>query len=316
MKTVGDILKEARIKKSIELDAVSRELKIHRRFLDALESSDYRIFSGVVHIKGFLRNYSKFLGLDENEVLAFFRREYESKEENKRAFVKPISGQKLILTPGVIVFLTTLVAIVTFLGYLFVQYNSFAGAPLLAVESPSADMSTNKYSLDVFGRVDKDAELLLNGQRISQTNEGTFAVTVSLSGGVNVLNFDAVNKLGKMSKVSRTILVQNTGEAAVLGEIASHQEATGSAKIDEGKNQLVVELEIVNTASWVSVSKDGELIFPGGVMLKGVKATFKAAEYITIRAGNAGAVKVYLNGKDLGVLGKDSEVVEKTYKNV
>jgi len=292
------------------LEDVSSELKIHIKFLAAIENSDYSVFSDAVQIKGFVRNYARFLGLNDEEVMAFWRREYEEKEvkqaEGIKLIMKPLFTPKLLVTPGIAIFFATLISIFGFLGYLFYQYRSFAGAPFLAVESPSTDLSINESFVDIFGKVDKDADLFLNGQRISMETEGSFAIKVSLSEGVNVLNFKALNKLGKESLVTRTILVSNP--------LPNQTEVLGVKEVLEEQKELKVEIEIVNSASWISVMGDGETLFPGGLMLKGVKAEFTAKDFITIKAGNASVVKVYLNGKDMGVLGKDASFVEKTFK--
>ncbi len=301
MKKAGEILKEARLSQKIDLDLASNELKIHKRFLEALENSDYSIFSDVVQIKGFIKNYAKFLKLNENEVLAFWRREYEEKEvkqaEGIKDIMKPMFASKFIITPGTLLFAFTVASILGFLTYLYFQYRSFAGAPYLAVESPSTNISINTSSLDVFGKIDKDSELFLNGQQISLINEGNFAITVSLSNGLNTLTFKAVNKLGKETVLTRTVLVNNPMQnTQVLGESGS---------------SLTLKIEITDSASLVSVSTDGKPVFKDVAMLKGRQETFTAKDSITIKAGNANVVEVYLNGKDLGILGEG--VVEKTF---
>ena len=284
----------------------------------ALEESDYSIFSDTVQVKGFIKNYARLLGLNEDEVMAFWRREYKSLDgepaEEIKNVMKPLFAPKVVITPGLVLFTVTFVAILGFFIYLYFQYRSFAGAPFLAIESPSTDISLDKNSIDVFGKVDTDSELFLNGQKISPATEGSFAVTVSLSAGVNTLTFRALNKLGKESLVTRNVLVSSPNLEPVLGTSTATIE-TGSENIKDNSSKRVnIEIEILDLASWISVVGDNEVIFPGGVMLKGVKAIFSAEEFITIKAGNAGVVKVYLNSKDIGVLGKEYEVVEKTFR--
>ncbi|MFH1566079.1 MAG: RodZ domain-containing protein [bacterium] len=314
MKRAGEILKDNRLKKAISLKEVSEELKIHIKFLEAIEESNYSVFSDTVQIKGFIKNYARFLGLKEEEVMAFWRREYEEKDvkqaEGIKLIMKPMFAKKIFITPGTILFFITLISIIGFLGYLFYQYRSFAGAPFLAVESPSTDLSINELFVDVFGKIDKDAELFLNGQRISMEKEGSFAVKVTLSEGVNVLNFKALNKLGREAVVTRTILANvSANQTTVLG---STETVIEEEKKEEQK-VIKVEIEIIDEASWINVVGDGETLFQS-LMLVGVKAQFSARDFITIKAGNAGAVKVFLEGKDMGVLGEKGTVVEKTFK--
>ena len=48
-------------------------------------------------------------------------------------------------------------------------------------------------------------------------------------------------------------------------------------------------------------------------MEKGKTESWKGREKVVITAGNAGAVELKLNGKELGKAGKNGQVVEKTY---
>ncbi len=63
---------------------------------------------------------------------------------------------------------------------------------------------------------------------------------------------------------------------------------------------------------WMGVTIDGkyEQLF----INKGEKKEFKGKEYIKIRFGNATHIYVTKNGKDIGRVSKDNDVVEVTYK--
>jgi cytoskeleton protein RodZ len=74
---VGEILQTARERKGVDLTRAERETKIRARHLAALESGDVADLPALVYAKGFLRNYSTYLGLDAEEVLARWRREID-----------------------------------------------------------------------------------------------------------------------------------------------------------------------------------------------------------------------------------------------
>jgi len=61
---LGASLRAARHKRGLELDAVQRELRIRKRYLEALESERFELLPGEVYARGFLREYAEFLGLD------------------------------------------------------------------------------------------------------------------------------------------------------------------------------------------------------------------------------------------------------------
>jgi transcriptional regulator with XRE-family HTH domain len=69
MDELGQILREARESKGLTLAEVQSEIRISTRFLEALESGEYQALPTPVHVRGFLRNYSRFLGLDPQPLL-------------------------------------------------------------------------------------------------------------------------------------------------------------------------------------------------------------------------------------------------------
>lgn len=66
---IGEKLRKARLEKGITFDDVVKDTKIRTRYLQALEEENWDVFPGNVYLKGFLRTYSNYLGLDENEYL-------------------------------------------------------------------------------------------------------------------------------------------------------------------------------------------------------------------------------------------------------
>jgi cytoskeletal protein RodZ len=69
MAEVGQTLREAREKRGLTIEDVERELKIRRKFIIALENNQYRNILEDIYVRGFLRNYARFLELDENQLM-------------------------------------------------------------------------------------------------------------------------------------------------------------------------------------------------------------------------------------------------------
>ncbi len=63
---------------------------------------------------------------------------------------------------------------------------------------------------------------------------------------------------------------------------------------------------------WIRVIADGVETFQG-TLRAGSTRTFTAQRELSIRFGNAGGVRVTLNGEDLGVQGESGQVVERTW---
>src|ERR1700722_12303132 len=68
MTSIGDTLRRERERRHLELDQVSRELKISHRFLEAIEKEDFDQLPAGVFAKSFVRQYARMLGLDEEEA--------------------------------------------------------------------------------------------------------------------------------------------------------------------------------------------------------------------------------------------------------
>lgn len=65
----GEILKQRRQQRQLSLDDVALQTRIRRVYLVALEEGRFEDFPAETYVKGFLRNYSEFLGLDSGEIL-------------------------------------------------------------------------------------------------------------------------------------------------------------------------------------------------------------------------------------------------------
>ncbi|MGN8832604.1 helix-turn-helix domain-containing protein [Selenomonas montiformis] len=94
---------------------------------------------------------------------------------------------------------------------------------------------------------------------------------------------------------------------------SSGASSSASAKpVPEKKNDGVEVTAVFTDRCWTEVKADGKTVFEGTVE-KGKTESWKGREKVVITAGNAGAVELKLNGKELGKAGKTGQVVEKTY---
>lgn len=69
MGTLGQYLSSARESKGLDLHDAAQQTRISIQYLKALEQEDFTKLPGEVFVKGFLKNYAKFLGISEQEVL-------------------------------------------------------------------------------------------------------------------------------------------------------------------------------------------------------------------------------------------------------
>ena len=70
--SLGDLLRQSREDKGLDVREAADALKISADFVRALESEQYEVLPGETFIKGYLKGYARLLGLDEDDVLARF----------------------------------------------------------------------------------------------------------------------------------------------------------------------------------------------------------------------------------------------------
>jgi Helix-turn-helix domain/RodZ C-terminal domain len=61
---IGNSLREARYRQQLELSEIEQATKVRARYLQALEEEDFDALPAQAYVKGFLRNYADYLGLD------------------------------------------------------------------------------------------------------------------------------------------------------------------------------------------------------------------------------------------------------------
>src|SRR5690242_10170277 len=70
---LGRYLRQSREAKELTLEDAERALHIRRRILESFELGDFNIpDSSDVQIRGFIRNYSRYLGVDEARMVQYY----------------------------------------------------------------------------------------------------------------------------------------------------------------------------------------------------------------------------------------------------
>ncbi|MEO8289770.1 MAG: RodZ domain-containing protein [Gaiellaceae bacterium] len=78
---IGNSLREARLRQGFELPRVEADTKIRAKYLRALEEERFEVLPGETYVKGFLRTYAEYLGLDGQLYLDEFNSRFTREEE-------------------------------------------------------------------------------------------------------------------------------------------------------------------------------------------------------------------------------------------
>ncbi len=81
MPSIGDTLREARMRQHLDIADVEARTKIRAKYLRALENEEFGMLPGPTFVKTFLRTYAEALGLDPQVLVEEYRATYESRDE-------------------------------------------------------------------------------------------------------------------------------------------------------------------------------------------------------------------------------------------
>jgi cytoskeleton protein RodZ len=74
---IGNVFREARNRRKIDLSEVEAATRIRVRYLRAIENEEWDVLPGGVYTRGFIRTYAGFLGLDGERLAEDYHRSVE-----------------------------------------------------------------------------------------------------------------------------------------------------------------------------------------------------------------------------------------------
>lgn len=272
---VGAYFREERLKKGITLEDVAEATSIRLGILQALEENDRGGLPAEVFVRGFIRIYAEYLGLDSEECLA----RYWQDEGAVRQGADEINVQNMLrlrpvdeipsFSAGRVFGLVFLALFVGFLGYqVFTIFTESEQSLERAVINSAPVPLGGGQDASVAGPAQKEKDLV---------------AVVADSGAESV----AVEERG---------LPDGPAQGAVVAE------------------QLPVEFKYVlearfveDTWLWIKIDSQDSQEF---IFHDGERHIWKAQELIDIYFGNAGGAELHLNGRQLPKLGESGKTIK------
>jgi cytoskeleton protein RodZ len=284
MGSVASELKSEREKRKISLAQIAADTRISLRYLQSLEEGRYGDLPGGMYNRAFLRAYCESLNLNQQEIMQRYEAEI-SPPLDKLLKSKPHLSQKdtsLKLSPVVTWTLMLLISATgiffsrKWIATVFSPYFSHRQAPSVPHELAKQPVPSP-------------------APQTAAVNPGPPpAQAAQLE---NTTNVPAATPEPSPSE-PKAPLVQ-------APETTQAQEAA----LPVSPSPSSLRLEIIATENcWISVERDGspalrKLLIPGEVQF------VRASEQFSIVIGNAGGVRLKINGKAAKPLGKSGEVV-------
>jgi cytoskeletal protein RodZ len=288
MDELGSVLSEAREARGLTLEQIENELRIRSKFLAALEQGRYQDLPTPVHVRGYLRNYARYLGLDPEPLLDRYevsrnyqkppvstkQRDYVSSDSpipprSDEVFYRPVNLSLDGESGNSAVSLVPMAIVIAALVVLALLVNRFVLNP-----------ESNEQLVE-----DAVAAALSN----------TPVVTTPLPDGV---------------------LPQSEAADGII--VATERNAIDLPTVTPTRPSLPATMEIINLRleiterTWLRVTIDGEVQYQGQA-LQGDTLEYQALDTATLETGNAIAVFITINDVRLGKLGGRSEILQETW---
>lgn len=203
MKKVGQIIEDARIKKSLSYKDLEEITKIKSGFISAIESGNWQKLPPFPTVLGFVKSLSGALSLDEKTTVAVLKRDYPPGKLDINP--KPDISKKPLWNPKTTFLLGMAFVAILILGYLGIQYINFVSPPKIRVESPIEGQKVSGNSVLVFGTTEADAKITVNNQPVLVDSDGKFSVDIEVTKDTAEVIIMAESRSGKTSKVTRGI---------------------------------------------------------------------------------------------------------------
>jgi cytoskeleton protein RodZ len=119
--SIGETLREARMRQRLDITDVEAQTKIRAKYLRALENEDFGMLPGATFVKSFLRTYAEFLGLDPHLLVEEYRARHDPRDESELTpFAHAPSGRQRRRPPRRPTWLPLAGAVVVILALLLV----------------------------------------------------------------------------------------------------------------------------------------------------------------------------------------------------
>jgi cytoskeleton protein RodZ len=291
MTSVGETLRRERLKRNLDLDQISRELKISGRMLEAIESDHYDQLPGSVFAKAFVRQYARLLGLDDGELAI----------QVQRAIDPPVFSAAEIARPAVIPSELPRMEDWQSTGDSRIRSSGSLSAAALVVVVML--MCAVVYAWMQRPRTQSaGAQRTVAAQSIHTDPPPPpppAAITPPVTDPAPATQAPAAGQTAPPASQTGVAPAPNAADPQAT---PPPQTATPPAPAGPVHVEIVAE-----DATWLTAKVDGKTVF-SGTMEASARRTLDAEKDIVLRLGNAGGVSISLNGKPIGVAGPKGQV--------
>ena len=304
---IGAALREERQRKGLTIDAVEEKTKIAPSVITALEEGNSARFPHPVYARGFVRSYALLLGLDAQELCAHFSREYPVPKDTDQPEIQTPQIRVKMHDSGRVVTAVRIVAIAGILAlgalgwYAFNHYRSQVAQPAPQVEEAAPPAQPAAPAEPMPPVSEPLPAPLTQMQEVAAAPQDQPAANAS----VNASEGQAPDATAGAPEGAVGEEAQPAEPALEPQPAAQAQEpAAPAAPVPAGPER---SLRIVaDSASWLQARPDDRVV--DYFLRKGESTTLTFSTSLSIKFGNAGGVRLELDGQPYPFEGALGEV--------
>ncbi len=296
MESVGEFFKQVRETKGLTIDEVASKTRIHPDFLRALEEGNYSKLPDQVFAKGFVRSYARSLGLDEDDAMRRFIDSagmfYDKQVQLERLRLQQVEDDRRKKANRKIVIAAVGVGLLALVLLLTREQSALVGDHLLTEPSTAKPVTPAPApKVPPVPAPPGKIEVPKGDSPPGQTD--SLPVLPGTRGGEDPAARQQIQ--APRSEATSPLL-------AAPDPLSGLSRQAGLTN----KEPLVLGLEALEL-SWVVVQVDDSS--PHEALLRpGERATWTASDRFVLTLGNAGGVRVELNGVPQGPFGASGQV--------
>jgi len=173
MKRASAILESARLDRELDFAEISKKTKIRLQYLIAFENENSADFPQEPYCSLMVKDYADFLGLNGEEVLCLFRRDYDHRPQN------PIHRRFWFsLTPQFAFVAFISIMGLVFASYLISEYLKFNRPPRLKINWPQ---DFTQKTVEISGITDPESTIKINNSLVIVDVDGSFKKSLEIS---------------------------------------------------------------------------------------------------------------------------------------
>ncbi len=294
MITAGEVLKSKRESLGKSLTTVSTDTKIQKRFLEYIEENEYDKFDSEIFASGFIKIYSRYLGLDVDKLLAIYRRGNLKEEIKSNTKDKKKKNIKINITPQIFVVVLLSLFFLSVIGYVGYQIYQFQKPPQLTVLQPEDEYKTVENTVLIKGNTESSSTVVINGDQIEVDSLGYFEKEIRLNQGVNTITITSKKNSNNQLETTKTIKV-----------IYETQISEPTTQEDEKVLEYKLTLKTLQSASWIKLDIDGENKI-SEIIEPNIQKEYVFTKDFTLITGKINSTYAEVNGEKVEIKSKQN----------